>query len=75
MHFTGWSHTLEEYVSVLVDAGFVVDALREPVPESKTGRYERWHRYPMFLNLRAIKRGPVGNDTELGHGAPWLNRL
>ena len=56
MHFTGWSHTLEEYVSVLVNAGFVIDALREPTPASKTGRYERWHRYPMFLNLRAIKR-------------------
>jgi ubiquinone/menaquinone biosynthesis C-methylase UbiE len=56
MHFTGWSHTLEEYVSVLASAGFVIDALREPRPESSTGRYARWHRLPMFLNLRAIKR-------------------
>jgi ubiquinone/menaquinone biosynthesis C-methylase UbiE len=56
MHFTGWSRSLEEYVAALATAGYVIEDLREPVPESRNGRYERWHRYPMFLNLRACKR-------------------
>jgi SAM-dependent methyltransferase len=56
MHFTGWSRPLEEYVRVLVEAGFFVEDLREPVPESRTSRWEQGHRYPMFLNLRAVRR-------------------
>jgi SAM-dependent methyltransferase len=55
MRFTGWSHPLETYVTTLTSAGFVVDTLREPVPASRTGSYERFHRYPLFLNLRAIR--------------------
>ena len=56
MRFRGWSHGLEAYFSALSDAGFVVDALREPVPTTGSGDYARWHRYPMFLHLRAVKR-------------------
>jgi SAM-dependent methyltransferase len=55
MRFRGWSHSLEAYFSALFEAGFVVDALREPVPAIGTGDLARWHRYPMFLHLRARK--------------------
>ena len=56
MHFTGWSRSLEEYMNILADAGFVVEDLREPVPESRSAHWERWHRYLMYLNLRAVRR-------------------
>jgi SAM-dependent methyltransferase len=56
MRFRGWARPMQEYFSALFDAGFVVDALQEPVPNISSGRYERWHRFPMFLHLRAIKR-------------------
>jgi 2-polyprenyl-3-methyl-5-hydroxy-6-metoxy-1,4-benzoquinol methylase len=36
-----------------VAAGFVLDDLREPVPAGTGHPYARWHRYPMFLHLRA----------------------
>jgi SAM-dependent methyltransferase len=55
MRFKGWSHALEEYFDALAAAGLVVDRLREPVP-SAGSRDKRWHRYPMFLMLRAVKR-------------------
>jgi SAM-dependent methyltransferase len=56
MNFRGWTHSMEIYFAALFAAGFVVDEFREPVPDTNTGRYERWHRFPMFLQLRAIKR-------------------
>jgi len=56
MHFRGWHHALEVYVSAIAGAGLVVDALREPVPAGSITRLARWHRYPMFLHLRAAKR-------------------
>ena len=51
MHFRGWSHSLEQYVSALSGTGLVVDTLREPVPTIHTEDYGRWARYPMFLHL------------------------
>lgn len=56
MHFRGWSYPMEDYFSALFAAGFVVDAVREPLPSTNEGRYARWHRIPMFLHLRALKR-------------------
>lgn len=56
MRFRGWSRPMEDYFSALFAAGFVVDELREPVPSTDEGRYARWHRYPMFLHVRAAKR-------------------
>lgn len=58
MNFRGWTRPMQNYFSALFAAGFVVEALQEPVPSIDTGRYERWHRLPMFLHLRAIKRRP-----------------
>ncbi len=54
MRFRGWSHALEQYFGALTAAGLVVDRLREPVPTAGS-RDQRWHRYPMFLLLRAVK--------------------
>ena len=56
MRFRGWSHPLEDYGAALTGAGLVIDLVREPVPGSGGPDYDRWHRYPMFLHLRAVKR-------------------
>lgn len=56
MRFRGWSHALQEYFTALGGAGFVVELLREPVPTAPFPDDERWHRYPMFLHLRARRR-------------------
>lgn len=56
MRFRGWSHSLEGYFSALAGAGFVVDALREPEPDTGADRYGQWRRFPLFLHLRALRR-------------------
>jgi len=44
-------HTLEDYCTSMVDAGFVIEAVREVTsPEG------RWARVPMFLFIGAVKR-------------------
>jgi SAM-dependent methyltransferase len=55
MHFAGWSHSLEVYVTALASAGFLIQALKEPVPHESLDEYGRFKRYPMFLHLRAVK--------------------
>lgn len=41
-------------------AGFVIEAVREPVPDdehvARTAEAARWQRIPLFLHLRAMKR-------------------
>jgi hypothetical protein len=37
----------------LYDAGFVIERLREP---TETDPDNAWHRMPLFLHIRAIKR-------------------
>ena len=60
MTFHGWTYTLEDYVRVLEDAGFLIERVREPVPsaEQATTRpsLKGWRRVPLFLFIRAIKR-------------------
>jgi len=51
----GWTYTLEDYMRALGDAGFVVEVLREPVPNGPTARYERWREVPLFLMARTRK--------------------
>ena len=55
MTFRGWSYTLEDYARAFEEAGFRIEALREPRPSAGSQRYERWKRVPLFLNVRAIK--------------------
>lgn len=57
MTFRGWTYTLEHYMKALEHAGFVVETMREPRPSPPTGRFERWTRVPLFLNVRARLEG------------------
>ena len=57
-----WKHyTLEEYVSALGKAGFVIDSIIEPqpIPETKKLNPELYKNAiirPVFLIIKAIKR-------------------
>lgn len=58
--FHGWVYPLEGYFCALEEAGFLVEALREPpIPgalvERRGPRSARWKRLPNFLYLRAVK--------------------
>jgi len=55
MHFAGWSQPLENYMAALEGAGFVISALREPLPAvtSAFTHLEQWTRIPLFLWLKA----------------------
>jgi len=53
MEFAGWAYPLEGYFRVLEDAGFAIEAVREP-PGKQDGR---WTRIPLFLMWRAVKTG------------------
>jgi SAM-dependent methyltransferase len=50
MTFRGWSYSLEEYAAAFERAGFLIEMIREPVPEDPTPAL------PLFLHLRALKR-------------------
>jgi SAM-dependent methyltransferase len=54
MHFRGWAYPVETYSRALEQAGFAIEALREPRVE---GGDERWRRIPLFLMWRAVKTG------------------
>ena len=60
MTFRGWVYALGDYCRALEDAGFLVEAVREPaIPdglvERRGPRAARWKRVPNFLYLRALK--------------------
>jgi SAM-dependent methyltransferase len=52
LHFKSWAYPLEAYMRALEDAGFLVEALREPRDPSR--------HIPNFLLLRAKASGPGG---------------
>jgi SAM-dependent methyltransferase len=56
MHFAGWSHPLETYVTALESAGLAIISLREPMPDEKWPRAKQWSRVPLFLWLKARRR-------------------
>ena len=64
IRFRGWSRPVQEYLAALFAAGFVIDALAEPVPGPGFDQSARWHRFPMFLHIRAIKWGASGAGPE-----------
>ncbi|HZC28983.1 MAG TPA: class I SAM-dependent methyltransferase [Gaiellaceae bacterium] len=47
MHFRSWAYPLQDYVRALVNAGFAIEALREPPDPDRP--------VPNFLLLRALK--------------------
>lgn len=53
--FRGWAYPLEAYSRALEDAGFLIEALREPSYAAPDGSPSRWSRLPNFLQLRALK--------------------
>ena len=54
MTFRGWTYPLQDYAPALEDAGFVIEAIREPVP-TPGDRFRRWALWPQFMNVRARK--------------------
>jgi ubiquinone/menaquinone biosynthesis C-methylase UbiE len=57
MRFVGWCYALEDYARALEDAGFLIEAIREPAVDRSdiSPRGERRLRIPNFLMLRAVK--------------------
>jgi SAM-dependent methyltransferase len=59
MRFLGWCYPLEGYARPLEEAGFLLEAMREPlVPAERLTTHphaERRRRIPNFLMLRALK--------------------
>jgi SAM-dependent methyltransferase len=55
--FVSWCYPLEGYTRPLEDAGFLLEAFREPAVDrsSKAPRGERRLRIPNFLLIRAVK--------------------
>ena len=58
MTFRGYATALEPYALALEEAGFLVEAIREPVPSAEVveerPRWARARRVPTFLQLRAV---------------------
>jgi SAM-dependent methyltransferase len=53
--FRGWAYPLEAYARALADAGFLIEALREPPHVGRDGSPSRWGRVPNFLQWRALR--------------------
>jgi SAM-dependent methyltransferase len=64
MTFRGWCYPLVAYARALEEAGFLIEALREPpAPEGRVRSSPRaalWRRVPNFLHLRAVKPSAAG---------------
>jgi hypothetical protein len=56
MTFHSEHRPMEAYSRALEDAGFVIEAIREPRHPGGTGKDLRWRRVPPFLHLRAVRR-------------------
>lgn len=57
MRAVGWCYPLEDYTRALEDAGFLIEAFREPAVDRSdiAPRGERRLRIPNFLFIRAVK--------------------
>jgi SAM-dependent methyltransferase len=57
MSFESWRRPLSAYADALEQAGFTIEAIREPVPDDAAlalaPELARWRRQPVFLHLRA----------------------
>jgi len=52
MTFHSLHRSLADFCTVLLEAGFLLELLREV---TEPGEDDRWHRFPMFLDLRALR--------------------
>jgi SAM-dependent methyltransferase len=61
MTFESWRRPLSAYTEALERAGFVIDALREPVPDqaalAAAPALAKWCEQPLFLHVRALPGG------------------
>jgi hypothetical protein len=55
MQFHSEHRPLERYSRALEDAGFVIEAIREPAYHGEQAKELRWRRVPAFLHLRAVR--------------------
>jgi SAM-dependent methyltransferase len=51
IHLAGMHYPFEAYFRLFEEAGFVVEALREP----RHAKNPRWARVPLFLHVRAVR--------------------
>lgn len=60
MTFESWRRPLSDYSLALERAGFVIEALREPVPDERAlaaaPALAKWRELPLFLHIRALLR-------------------
>jgi len=61
MTFHDTHRPLSAYLAALTDAGFIAEAVREPVPDdaylARHPDVGRWRRRPSFLHVRAVRTG------------------
>ena len=55
MTFRGWCYSIDDYARALEAAGFVIEALREPLPGPEAPPTTRGRRLPIFLMMRLLK--------------------
>lgn len=53
--FRGWCFSIDDYARALEAAGFLIEALREPLPGEGAPPDTRGRRLPIFLMLRLVK--------------------
>jgi SAM-dependent methyltransferase len=72
MEFHSMHRPLAAYTDALHEAGFVIDLIREPVPDEaaieRFPRLGRQHRFPWYLHIRATRstHRPAASDAKAG---------
>jgi hypothetical protein len=60
MTFESWRRPLSAYTEVLEQAGFLIEVMREPVPDeaalAAAPALAKWCERPLFLHVRALAR-------------------
>jgi SAM-dependent methyltransferase len=56
MVFHSYHRSLDMYGRALEEAGFVIEAIREPADPVAGDKHARWRRVPLFLHLRAVRQ-------------------
>jgi len=58
MTFESWRHPLSAYASALEHGGFLIESIREPVPDetalAAAPELARWREQPIFMHIRAV---------------------
>jgi SAM-dependent methyltransferase len=58
MTFESWRHPLSAYAFALEQAGFLIECIREPVPDdaalAAAPELAKWREQPIFMHIRAV---------------------